>query len=289
MSHDDSFTLDLFGNTSLSSGFSLGSPSLALDFGLEDDDDHTPAPPSHAPMAKPTPPPARPRMRERIDFRLAGTRDLASTWRQRAADNIAAILTASEIERQPRFARPQEQEKLIRFTGFGASDLANGMFRRPGEDSFRKGWEDLGGNLQSAVTEADYASLARCTQYAHFTPEFIVRAIWAGLIRLGFIGGRILEPGIGVGIFPALMPEAISKVSHFTGIELDPVSARIARLLQPRAKIVNGDLPAQSCRRISTSPSAIRPFRTGRFAAIVPSDHMPSGCMTTSSSRRSIV
>src|SRR5690606_21044098 len=104
-------------------------------------------------------------------------------------------------------ATMQEQARLIRFTGFGASDLANTIFTRPGEDGFRKGWEELGRNLREALCEADYASLSRCTQYAHFTPEFIVRAIWKGLERLGWRGGRVLEPGIGTGLFPALMPE----------------------------------------------------------------------------------
>ncbi|TCU11810.1 hypothetical protein EV131_13616 [Rhizobium laguerreae] len=64
---------------------------------------------------------------------------------------------------------------MIRFTGFGASELANGMFRRPGEVDFRDGWDALGSSLETAVSEADYASLARCTQYAHFTPEFVFR------------------------------------------------------------------------------------------------------------------
>lgn len=115
------------------------------------------------------------------------------------------------------------------------------MFRRPGAGDFRAGWEELAGDLEACVGEAEYASLARCTQYAHFTPEFIVRAIWAGLSRVGFAGGRILEPGIGTGLFPALMPEAISARSHVTGVELDPVTSRIVRLLQPSAKIVAGD------------------------------------------------
>ncbi|MHC2303460.1 hypothetical protein ACVJBD_007727 [Rhizobium mongolense] len=35
--------------------------------------------------------------------------------------------------------------------------------------------------LESAVGETDYASLARCAQYAHFTPGYVIRAIWAGL------------------------------------------------------------------------------------------------------------
>jgi adenine-specific DNA methylase len=42
-------------------------------------------------------------------------------------------------------------------------------------------------------------------------------------------------------MFPALMPDALSKASHITGIELDPVTTRIVRLLQPRARIVCGD------------------------------------------------
>jgi predicted RNA methylase len=51
----------------------------------------------------------------------------------------------------------------------------------------------------------------------------------------------VLEPGIGTGLFPALMPEALRDVSQVTGIEIDPVTARIARLLQPNARILNQD------------------------------------------------
>ncbi|NTJ11730.1 helicase-related protein [Rhizobium lusitanum] len=240
MTHDDPFTIDLFGNTAPASGFDLGVPGFAADFGSDLDDD---PPPSTLAPAIPVLkiPEAKPQVRAKVDFRLEGSRGLARSWRDRAGDNIAAILLANKIERHGLAARPDQQAKLIRFTGFGASDLANGIFRRPGEEGFRKGWEELGANLESAVVAADYASLARCTQYAHFTPEFIVRAIWAGLIRMGFKGGRILEPGIGTGMFPALMPDALSRTSHVTGIELDPVSARIVRLLQPRATIITGD------------------------------------------------
>lgn len=240
MAHDDPFTIDLFGNTPLTSGFDLGVSGFAADFANRVDDDPPPSATSPVvPVRKE--PELRPPLRAEVDFRLRGSRGLAKSWRDRARDNIAAILLAHEIERSGLQARPDQQARLIRFTGFGASELANGMFRRPGETAFRKGWEELGGNLESAVTPGDYASLARCTQYAHFTPEFIVRAFWAGLIRMGFKGGRILEPGIGTGMFPALMPDALSRGSHVTGIELDPVTARIVRLLQPQAKIIACD------------------------------------------------
>ncbi|MET4213887.1 putative RNA methylase [Bradyrhizobium sp. LA2.1] len=166
-------------------------------------------------------------------------------------------------------ATREEQEQLIRFSGFGASELANFVFRRPGEAGFRKGWETIGEDLQDAVGDLDHASLARCTQYAHFTPEFIVRAIWAGLQRLGWRGGRVLEPGIGTGLFPALMPERLRDVSHVTGIELDPVTARIVRLLQPRARIIGGDfsrteLPASFNLAIGNPPFSDRTVRSDR-------------------------
>ncbi|WP_276122427.1 helicase-related protein [Pararhizobium qamdonense] len=266
MAHDGPFTFDLFGNTALTSGFDLGLTGFAAEFGDDIDIDPPPSTPAPAAPARKEPKPA-PQMRTKVDFRLQGSRGLGKSWRDRARDNIAAILLANEIERHGLPARPDQQARLIRFTGFGASDLANGIFRRPGDEAFRKGWEELGGNLESAVAPGDYASLARCTQYAHFTPEFIVRAIWAGLIRMGLKGGRILEPGIGTGMFPALMPEAVSAVSHVTGIELDPVTARIVRLLQPRARIITSDfartdLPAHFDLAIGNPPFSDRTVRS---------------------------
>jgi adenine-specific DNA methylase len=60
-------------------------------------------------------------------------------------------------------------------------------------------------------------------------------------MRLGFRGGRVLEPGIGSGLFPALMPAALRDCCHVTGVEHDPVTARIVKLLQPHARILNED------------------------------------------------
>ncbi|MFU0448762.1 hypothetical protein ACMZZG_25265, partial [Pseudocitrobacter faecalis] len=67
-------------------------------------------------------------------FYLAGTRGLARSWRDRARDNLSAIRLAAVIEGDQRPATAAEQAQLIRFTGFGASELANGVFRRPGDD-----------------------------------------------------------------------------------------------------------------------------------------------------------
>jgi hypothetical protein len=148
------------------------------------DDDPDPTPPAPSPLAAVSAMQSKARKRgHSANFYLHGDRDLAATWKERAETNVAAILLASEIERQERAARPDEQARLIRYTGFGASELANRVFRRPGEAEFQKGWEALGSALEISVSQGEYASLARSTQYAHFTPEFVVRAIWAGLGR----------------------------------------------------------------------------------------------------------
>ncbi|MGX7743946.1 DEAD/DEAH box helicase family protein [Rhodopseudomonas parapalustris] len=268
MAHDDPFTIDLFGNTALSSGLGLGVTAFAGDFSIDADDDDDPDPTPPAGVAAAKSPPASD-LGQAVNFRLAGDRLLAAGWKARARDNIEAIRLAAEIDAEARPATPEEQERLVRFTGFGAGDLANGIFRRPGETAFRKGWEDLGDELQDAVSEGDYASLARCTQYAHFTPEFIIRAIWAGLQRLGWRGGRVLEPGIGTALFPALMPDALRDVSHVTGVELDPVTVRIAQLLQPQAQIIaddfaRTDLPLAFDLAIGNPPFSDRTVRSDR-------------------------
>ncbi|NSZ09746.1 DEAD/DEAH box helicase family protein [Agrobacterium tumefaciens] len=243
---NDPFTLDMFGNTALSSGFRLGVAAFGS-FASEaaNDDDPEPPPPAPASAMRPVGVPA-PGARKQGDrgnfyFEDGEDRGLAASWKERARLNIAAILSADQLEKLAIPATREQQKRLIRFTGFGAGELANGIFRRPGEIDFRDGWDDLGSSLETAVSESDYSSLSRCTQYAHFTPEFIIRAMWAGLQRMGWRGGRVLEPGIGTGLFPALMPEEYRDTSYVTGIELDPVTARVARLLQPKARIVTSD------------------------------------------------
>ncbi|SDN38251.1 helicase-related protein [Ensifer sp. YR511] len=269
MAHDDIFTFDLFSNAGRLAGFDLSFSSDTLAPRGEGG-----RPVDNAPVPQQTVQKGVSDEDPRAgNFRLFGNRGLAKGWKDRAAGNIAAIRLSTEIIGQKRSASPEEQAQLIRFAGFGASDLANGVFRRPGEGTFAKGWETLGRDLEAAVSGADYASLARCTQYAHYTPEFIIRAIWAGLLRLGFKGGRILEPGIGTGLFPSLMPETIGGRSRVTGVELDPVTARIAGLLQPGAHIINEDftrvsLPATFDLAIGNPPFSDR---------IVRSDHLDRG------------
>jgi len=214
--------LSLFDTTAIDTSLGFGGLRLFNRVATNDDDE--------------TPPPAPPVAMVARNYRLIGDRALSGSWKQRAEDNIEAIRLAAVIEAEHRPATADEQASLAKFIGFGASDLANALFPLPGED-FREGWEDIGAQLESLVDKVERSSLARSTQYAHFTPEWMVRAMWQGVRRLGFCAGSVLEPGCGSGLFIALAPDAPAGSVTFTGIEADPVTARIARLLYPEAWI----------------------------------------------------
>ncbi|MBB2157912.1 DEAD/DEAH box helicase family protein [Gluconacetobacter diazotrophicus] len=183
---------------------------------------------------------ATPVLAPQRDFRLTGVRGLAEGWPARARDNVAAIRLLADLDREERNASAAEQATLSRFTGFGAGALANSLFPRAGE-GFRPGWEEIGAALQGATTDPERASLARAVQYAHYTPEYIVHTIWDFLVARGFRGGSVLEPGCGTGLFIAARPETLDGAIAFTGIEMDAITARIARRLFPRQWIRQED------------------------------------------------
>src|SRR6202035_2669331 len=75
------------------------------------------------------------------------------------------------------------------------------------------------------------------TPNAHFTSPMVIKAIWDGLEHMGMQkGGEILEPAMGVGHFFGLQPESLAG-GHRTGIELDSITARIAKKLYPDSSI----------------------------------------------------
>jgi N12 class adenine-specific DNA methylase len=231
MPNDIEFTLSLFDNTALSS-WTRRAPQCAAD---PDEPDHSDADEAEEDGST-LPPPADPAARG-SNYHLAGDRELARGWPARARDNVAAIVLSKVLEHSGRAPTSEEQALLLRFVGFGASELAQNCFRRPGEDTFRPDWQDTAAALEAAVTPGEYAALQRATQYAHYTPETVVRGLWRAAERLGFSGGRVLEPGMGTGLFFALLPAALHQACQLTGIEYDPVTARIARLVHPEARV----------------------------------------------------
>lgn len=147
----------------------------------------------------------------------------------RVRDNLAALQTSLLLADQDRPCDASQRQVLSRWRSWGAVP----QLFDPGHPEF----EELRGWLGQVLSPAEYAAARRTTINAHYTDPGLVGPIWELVERLGYQAGahRVLEPGCGAGGFLAGAP---GSVEHFTGIELDPTTARIAQQLFPAARIV---------------------------------------------------
>ena len=150
--------------------------------------------------------------------------------KQKARDNFAAIELTRKLDVEGREATEAERRVLVKYVGWGGIPQAFADF---GPEEWRAEREQL----KSLLTPAEYESARASTLNAHYTAAGVVGGIYEAVRRLGFDGGRVLEPALGIGHFFGLMPSEMAARSRLTGIELDPLSAHIARHLYPDADI----------------------------------------------------
>ena len=176
------------------------------------------------------------------------------SWFETAKRNLDLIDLARKIEAEGRDATPEEQAQLSKYVGFGAGAIRNSLFPVPGqwlkqqrpndlifpEAVTEKRWRELA-ERAAALPREWQQSILQSTQYAHYTSENIIRSIWSAIDRLGFTGGKVLEPGAGIGSFAMLMPESMRRPKGYTGIEFDAPTALIARLLSPQQNLLHDD------------------------------------------------
>jgi len=143
--------------------------------------------------------------------------------------NLAAIRTLRKLETEPRPATGEEKAKLVKYVGWGALPQ---VF-----DEFNVLWLEQREALRKELTKAEYEFARATTLNAHYTAPVVIGAMYQALTHFGFQGGRILEPACGIGHFIGLLPEAMLHRSDVTGIEIDPLTARIAKALYPDADI----------------------------------------------------
>jgi N12 class adenine-specific DNA methylase len=176
------------------------------------------------------------------DYRIQpGELTRTGSWRSTAEQNVRAVELVKQLEQEGRRPTPEEASLLSKFNGWGASEIANGIFPNQYGRYKDATWQALGERLKGALTPAEYEQAKRTTQYAHYTSEGVVRSIYDALQRLGFAGGKMLEPGMGVGRFKGLMPDSMSAMSQYTGVEYDGLTGAIAKLLYPQSNIIVGD------------------------------------------------
>jgi N12 class adenine-specific DNA methylase len=163
--------------------------------------------------------------------RMVGGGDKARFNRNRRA--IEAFQAITEEGREP---TAEELETMAGFTGWGSfgQDLFQGTFERQPP---RPGWDAEAQWLRNHLGKAAWDAAHNSISNAHYTDPPTVQAMWDMVRQMGFKGGRVLEPSIGIGNFFGLMPRDLMAQSTLTGIELDPTTGGMAKLLYPEAGV----------------------------------------------------
>ncbi len=142
--------------------------------------------------------------------------------------NIEAIRLLKYLEENVFQASPEQQEVLSRYVGWGGIPE---VF-----DESKSEWSKEYAELKALLTTEEYEAARGSTLNAHYTSPAVIRTIYEAVGGIGFEGGRILEPSMGVGNFFGLLPESMANCQLY-GVELDSITGRIAKQLYPEADI----------------------------------------------------
>ena len=150
-----------------------------------------------------------------------------------------SIKVLKNIEEEGRLARPDEQEILSKYVGWGG--LAQAF------DIDNPSWAKEFFELKSLLTSEEYSSARESTLSAYYTSPIIIEAMYEAMANMGFKTGNILEPSCGIGNFMGLLPEGMNN-SKLYGVELDDLTGRIAKQLYQKNDILidgyeNSNLP----------------------------------------------
>ena len=166
--------------------------------------------------------------REARNFRITDEHLGEGGAKAKCRANIEAIQLLKYLERNGFQASPEQQDKLSRYVGWGGIPE---VF-----DESKSEWSKEYAELKALLTPEEYEAARGSTLNAHYTSPAVIRAIYEAVGGMGFEGGRILEPSMGVGNFFGLLPESMQG-SQLHGVELDSITGRIAKQLYPEANI----------------------------------------------------
>lgn len=145
--------------------------------------------------------------------------------------NVTAIKTLKKIEAEHRHATAEEQDILAHYSGWGGTADAF--------DSTKENWSKEYAELRELLTDKEYKAARESTLTAFYTEPYIINSIYKALENFGFEGGYVLDPSAGTGNFLGCMPRKMAENSRLFGVELDSLTARIAKQLYPDAEIQN--------------------------------------------------
>jgi len=161
---------------------------------------------------------------------------VGGTPKVRFAKNKLAIETYQQVISEQRAPTPEERDAIAAYIGWGSfgQELFKGGWERPIPT---KGWEAEDRWLRDHMGKENWQSAQQSIINAHYTDPPTVQAMWEMARAMGFTGGRVLEPSMGIGNFFGLMPADLADNSQLTGIEMDQMTGGMAKMLYPSATI----------------------------------------------------
>ncbi len=102
-------------------------------------------------------------------------------------------------------------------------------------------WENLHNELENLQSEDEQLESVKTTLTSFYTPEELGQSIWEHLENVGFEGGKVLEPALGMGNLIRVMPNDLKEKSKIDGIEIDPQVSEMAQVLMNDVNVVNSD------------------------------------------------
>ena len=173
------------------------------------------------------------------DFFMAVPEDnVGGSQRQRFNKNKAALELLDELQSEGRQATSEEQYVLASFTGWGSfgQDLFQGTWNTP---VFKDDWKEENLWIREKLGQESWESAKDSIINAFFTDPYTVQGMWSMAEKMGFTGGRVLEPAVGTGNFISLMPLHLKSRSQITAIDLDITAAAISKQLFPESNVQN--------------------------------------------------
>lgn len=177
-------------------------------------------------------PPKPKKIRNKNNYRYE-TRDFEQGGKTAKWDaNIAAIKLVRTLQAEKRAASEEELGVLAKFTGWGQFPKFFDSKSEEYSSHYRRRQE-----LLALVGAEDFKAARASTINSHFTSPKIVDAHWEMAKRLGFKGGRYLDPAVGSGYYVGMMPESLSAKTAITAVEKDSTTGGMAKALYPDAEV----------------------------------------------------
>lgn len=154
-----------------------------------------------------------------------------NSWTALEQANVDALRARRRVRIRDDKATGEETATLRRWAGWGTMRR---LFAPDNPESLLR-------TVQTLVTNEELDAGSRTAALnAHWTPPKVAADVWTAVTAFAATTGSevrsVLEPSCGIGEFLAPAPQTVKM----TGIEIDPVTADIARLLLPAAHVHTG-------------------------------------------------